>query len=64
MGISIPLGICYHDEDPSNHKGVDKKMKLKLKAKLRELRLLERCSGSGIVIKYTEDGISLERAAV
>lgn len=53
LRISILPGIYYHDEDPSYHKGVDAKMKLKLKMELRELKLLECCSGSGIVIKNT-----------
>lgn len=51
--ISILPGIYYHHEDPSYHKGVEEKMKLKLKMELRELMLVECGSGSGIVIKYT-----------
>lgn len=53
MRIFILAGIYCRDEDPSYHKGVDEKIKLKLKMELRELELLECCSGSGIVIKYT-----------
>lgn len=63
MKISVLPGIYYHDEDPSYQQGAEGKMKLKLKMELRELKLLECCSGSGIVIKYTQDEINLERTS-
>lgn len=53
MRIFILAGIDYRDEDPSYHKGVDEKIKLKSKMELREFKLLEYCSGSEIVTKYT-----------